>query len=260
MKIHKKLIMNTLIIIMFFVMCNPIASVQAAEIHHWKHYNEGVKQLEKGNYKEAIVQLKAAVKQTKNASYLRKLAEAYEKDGQYQNAANTYYSEAEIHYELGLKNGDMNTYFAVLSLADALNTEIELYIEDEVPIIEEASRLAKFEPDNGMYIGAFIEKDSGVEAEKGEKYKAFNEQAGKQHAIYFNYHRYGANFPHIWASQVKAAGGAIHLAVQPEGGLSEVKDDAVLRKFAKDAQAAGVPVFALCFRNEWQLGKMEWRS
>jgi len=257
MELYRKLIVNLLIVIIFLAMCIPNASVQAAEIHHWKHYTDGVKQMDKGNYKEAIVQLKAAVKQTKNASYLRKLAEAYEKDGQYQNAANTYYAEAEIHYELGIKSGDMNTYFAVLSLADALNTEIELYIEDQVLIVQEASSLAKFEPENGMYIGAFIEKDSGVEAEKGEKYKAFNEQTGKQHAIYFNYHRYGANFPHVWASQVKAAGGAIHLAVQPEGGLSEVKDDASLRKFAKDAQAAGVPIF-LRFASEMNGSWVKW--
>lgn len=242
---------------MLIAMYIPTASVQAAETHHWKQYTDGVKLMDKGKYKEAIVQLKAAVKQTKNASYLRKLAEAYEKDGQYQNAADTYYTEADIHYALGLKSGDMNTYFAVLSMADALNTEIELYIEDRVAIVQEGSALAKFEPENGMYIGAFIEKDSGVEAKKGEKFAAFNELTGKQHAIYFNYHRYGANFPHIWASQVKAAGGAIHLAVQPEGGLSEVKDDAALRKFAKDAQAAGVPIF-LRFASEMNGSWVTW--
>jgi len=257
MKVNVKLCMSLMVVIMLLAMYIPNSSVHAAEVHHWKHYTEAVKLMDKGKYKEAIVKLKAAVKQTKNGSYLRKLAEAYEKDGQYQNAADTYYAEADIHYALGLKSGDMNTYFAVLAMADALNTEIELFIEEQVQVVQESGSLAKFEPDNGMYIGAFIEKDSGVEAKKGEKFAAFNELTGKQHAIYFNYHRYGANFPHIWASQVKAAGGAIHLAVQPEGGLSEVKDDASLRKFAKDAQAAGVPIF-LRFASEMNGSWVTW--
>lgn len=259
MRLNWKLGLNLLVVIMLLAVYIPTASVQAAEVHHWKYYTDGVKLMEKGNYKEAIVKFKAAVKQTENASYLRKLAEAYEKDGQYQNAADTYYAEAKIHYALGLKSGDMNTYFAVLAMADALNTEIELYIEDRVPIVQEGSNLAKFEPENGMYIGAFIEKDSGVEAEKGEKFAVFNERTGKQHAIYFNYHRYGASFPNVWASQVKKAGGAIHLAVQPEGGLSEVKDDATLRKFAKDAQAAGVPIF-LRFASEMNGNWVTWNG
>lgn len=237
----------------------PGLTVQAATTHHWKHYTNGVELMKQGKYKQAIVQLQEAVKQTSNASYLRKLAEAYEKDGQFQRAADTYYAEAKIHYELGLKSGDMNTYFAVLAMADALNTEIELYIEDQTPIQQNTSTLGKFEPANGMYIGAFVEKDSGVENKKGEKFAAFNELTGKQHAVYFNYHRYGASFPNVWASQVKAAGGAIHLAVQPEGGLSEVKDDATLRKFARDAQAAGVPIF-LRFASEMNGSWVTWHG
>lgn len=259
MKLTWKLLVNTCLIVLLVAAYVPINSVQAATTHHWKHYTQGVDLMNKGKYKEAIAQLKEAVKQTKNASYLRKLAEAYEQDGQFQNAANTYYEEASIHYQLGLKSGDMNTYFAVMAMADALNTEVELYIEDQIPIMEQSGKLAKFEPETGMYIGAFIEKDSGVESKKGEKFAAFNELSGKQHAIYFNYHRYGANFPHIWASQVKEAGGAIHLAVQPEGGLSEVKDDAVLRKFARDAQAAGVPIF-LRFASEMNGSWVKWNG
>ena len=228
----------------------------AAETHHWKHYVEAQKLIGKGKYKEAIVHLVAANKQSKQAGYLRLLAEAYEKDGQFQNAANTYYEEAEIHRLLGEKSGDMNTYFAVLAMADALNTEIEIYIQDNVPT-QSSTKLAKFEPENGMYIGAFIEKDSGVEDKKGLKYEAFNEMSGKQHAVYFNYHRYGADFPHIWASQVKEAGGAIHLAVQPESGLANVKDDASLRKFARAVQAAGVPVF-LRFASEMNGSWVTW--
>lgn len=103
MKVNVKLCMSLMVVIMLLAMYIPNSSVHAAEVHHWKHYTEAVKLMDKGKYKEAIVKLKAAVKQTKNGSYLRKLAEAYEKDGQYQNAADTYYAEADIHYALGLK-------------------------------------------------------------------------------------------------------------------------------------------------------------
>lgn len=256
--LRQKWSIAAIIAILLFALV-PAAAIQAATTHHWKHYTNGVELMKQGKYKQAIVQFQEAVKQTENASYLRKLAEAYEKDGQFQRAADTYYAEAKIHYALGLKSGDMNTYFAVMAMADALNTEIELFIEDQVPVQQSTSGLGKFEPLNGMYVGAFVEKDSGVESKKGEKFAAFNELSGKQHAVYFNYHRYGAGFPNVWASQVKAAGGAIHLAVQPEGGLSEVKDDATLRKFARDAQAAGVPIF-LRFASEMNGSWVKWHG
>jgi len=259
--ILRKSFIVSIALVLLLALIPVTAQVDAITVtHHWKHYTTGVDLMKKGKYPEAIAHFKESVKQEpKNASYLRGLAEAYEKNAQFQLAADTYYKEAAIHYELGTKSGDLNTYYAVLNIADSLNTEIDLYIEDNVSLVQSKTGLAKFEPENGMYIGAYIEKDSGVEAKAGEKFSAFNTLTGKQHAIYFNYHRYGVKFPYIWASQVKAAGGAIHLALQPDGGLEEVKDDATLREFARDAQAAGVPIF-LRFASEMNGSWVKWNG
>src|SRR5690606_21344322 len=119
--------------------------------------------------------------------------------------------------------------------------------------------LSKYEPAYGMYIGAFIEKDSHMESKKAGKYRAFNELTGKQHGLYFAYHKYGQPFPKNFAANVKAAGGAIQLALEPEQGLAVVKNDEYLKQFAKDAQAAGVPVF-LRFASEMNGSWVTWHG
>ncbi|WP_201006406.1 glycosyl hydrolase [Paenibacillus glycanilyticus] len=240
----------------------PLAqTVHAADtVHHWKHYTNGVSYMNQGKIKLAIKEFELAVAQSEQAGYLRKLAEAYTLDNQFQKAADTYYREAKIHKAIGEKSGDLNTYFAVLAKADALNTEIDLYLEkDGASSASGSSQLAKFEPASGMYIGAYVEKDSGVEKQKDGKFDAFNKLAGKQHAVFFNYHKYGNPFPYHWAETVKEAGGAIQIALQPDDGLNAVKDDAYLRKFARDAKAAGVPVF-LRFASEMNGSWVKWNG
>ncbi|MFF2093821.1 glycosyl hydrolase [Paenibacillus sp. NPDC058174] len=250
-----------LIIALLFAVMQPLTPQASADsVHHWKHYTNGVNYLKQGKTKLAIKELELAVAQSEQAGYLRKLAEAYQLDNQFQKAADTYYREAKIHKKLGEKSGDLNTYYAVLALADGLNTEIEFFLEQNKAAPPATSgKLAKFEPPSGMYIGAYIDKDSGVEKLRDGKFKAFNEKTGKQHAVYFNYHKYGSPFPYHWAEQVKKAGGAIQLALQPDKGLSEVKDDAYLRKFAKDAEEAGVPIF-LRFASEMNGSWVKWNG
>jgi Beta-mannanase len=253
------------ILVMAFIMAlaiQPLAqTANAADtVHHWKHYTNGVAYMNQGKIKLAIKEFELAVAQSEQAGYLRKLAEAYTQDNQFQKAADTYYREAKIHKAIGEKSGDLNTYYAVLAKADALNTEIELYLEKAGAAASSgAGNLAKFEPASGMYIGAYIEKDSGVVNEKDGKFNAFNKLAGKQHAVYFNYHKYGSAFPYHWAETVKKAGGAIQIALQPDDGLSAVKDDAYLRKFARDAKAAGIPVF-LRFASEMNGSWVKWNG
>ncbi|MUT68424.1 glycosyl hydrolase [Paenibacillus sp. NEAU-GSW1] len=248
---------------LLFAAVQPFAkpvSAAADTIHHWKHYTNGVNYLKQGKVKLAIREFELAVAQSEQAGYLRKLAEAYELDHQYQKAADTYYREAKIHKKIGEKSGDLNTYYAVLAMADALNTNIELYLEKDGKAAAPPSvKLAKFEPASGMYIGAYVDKDSGVEGKGDGKFQAFNKLTGKQHAVYFNYHKYGSPFPYHWAEQVKKAGGAIQLALQPDTGLSAVKDDKYLRDFAKEAKAAGVPIF-LRFASEMNGSWVKWHG
>lgn len=252
----RKNVLYLLIVSLFLVLVVPNKGADAETTHPWKQYKNAEEYMKKGKYKEAIRELEASIKQSRQASSLRLLAEVYELDGQIQKAADTYYEEAELHRLLGEKSGDMNTYFAVLAMADALNTEIEIFIQDNIAI-QSTTKLAKFEPENGMYIGAFVEKDSGVENKKNLRFEEFNKLTGKQHAVFFTYHKYGADFNSTWTSYVKDAGGAIHLALQPEQGLAMVKDDATLRKFARDAQAAGVPIF-LRFAGEMNGNWVKW--
>ena len=99
--------------------------------------------------------------------------------------------------------------------------------------------LAKFEPERGCYIGAFIELDHIVKGKINE----FETLTQKKHASYFTYCGYGMPFPKAWVDKVKAAGGAPQIAFEPNNGLDEVNDDAYLRAWARDAARAQVPIF-----------------
>jgi len=126
-------------------------------------------------------------------------------------------------------------------------------------------RLAKLEPERGVYLGAYVLQDDTI----GQSMSQFNSLMGKQHASYFKYVGYGKPFPQEWAEEVKAAGAFPHIAWEPNNGLEEVQDDAYLRQFADEAEELGVPVF-LRFASEmngtWtnysgdpELYKKKWR-
>ena len=241
MKSLKKVI--SLFIALSLFLSISMASVNAAQVHHWKLFTQGKAKYEQGNYVAAIPLLQSAIEQNQsNSGYYRLLAESYEKSGQYQKAAETYFAEAEVHYKLAVKSGDYNTYFAVINKAEKLNSELELYIQDTYTPAQ-TSTLQKFEPPFGAYFGAYIEHDTNLESLKAERYNSFNNMVGKQHAIYFTYHKYGNPFPTTFAENVKAAGGALQLALEPSAGLASVKEDTYLIEFAKAAAEADVPIF-----------------
>lgn len=105
-------------------------------------------------------------------------------------------------------------------------------------------KLQKFEPARGVYIGAFIEKDYAFQYKtSGTKIEEFEKLIGKKHASYFTYCGYGTPFPSDWVAAVKRAGGAPHIAFEPNYGLEEVKDSAYLRAWARDAARTKVPIF-----------------
>src|SRR5687767_9194495 len=56
------------------------------------------------------------------------------------------------------------------------------------------STLAKFEPERGCYVGAFIELDHIVNGKIDE----FEKLTQKKHASYFTYRGYGMPFPKEW--------------------------------------------------------------
>jgi hypothetical protein len=98
---------------------------------------------------------------------------------------------------------------------------------------------AKFEPETGCYIGAFIERDATVMG----NYAEFEALTKKKHASYITYVGYGRPFPKEWAEKVKADGASPHIAFEPNDGLQMVQDDDYLRAWARDAARLKAPIF-----------------
>ena len=107
------------------------------------------------------------------------------------------------------------------------------------PETEGESALSKFEPLKGCYIGAFIENDYTVLGD----ISVFEALTKKKHASYFTYVGYGQPFPRDWVNKIKKEGAAPHIAFEPNNGLGEVKDNAYLRNWARDAARVGCPIF-----------------
>jgi hypothetical protein len=99
--------------------------------------------------------------------------------------------------------------------------------------------LAKYEPTKGTYLGAYVLQDTSIEGSM----KSFNKLTNKKHASYFAYVGYGMPFPSKWVEDVKSVGAVPHIALEPNNGLDQVKDDDYLRTFAKEANKADVPIF-----------------
>lgn len=250
-----KKILLTLLIATLVLTFMPQETLEAST---WKDYQTGTTLLNQGKAKEAIPYLERAASTGGNASYYRQLATAYEETKQYQKAADTLYKEAELHYKKAQQTGDYNTYFATLRMADRLNSEIDIFMEEQARVPSSQS-LAKYEPESGMYIGAFIMEDEPMDKYGRDLYSAFNNLAGKDHSTYFTYLSYGAGFPYNMANEIKTAGAAYHIAMLPESGLSAVKDDAYLRQFARDAKASEMPIF-LRFAGEMNGDWVKWNG
>lgn len=98
---------------------------------------------------------------------------------------------------------------------------------------------AKYEPLQGVYLGAYIDQAYWINRD----IQAFNERVGKDHASFFRYASYGQPFPEKWVAEVAAAGAVPQIAWEPNKGLEPVQDDEYLRRFARQAGEAGVPIF-----------------
>ena len=99
--------------------------------------------------------------------------------------------------------------------------------------------LAKYEPRHGCYLGAFVSQDKNVQGDM----RLFEEVVGKGHASYLRYVGYGTPFPVKWVQEVRALGAVPNIALEPNDGLPQVKDNAYLRTFARAAAESGGPVF-----------------
>src|SRR5262249_52823587 len=122
--------------------------------------------------------------------------------------------------------------------------------------------LAKYEPERGCFIGAFVLRDINISG----RMTRWEELTRKGHASYLCYVGYGRAFPRGWVADVRSIGAVPNIALEPNDGLDAVRDDGpavllaasgsgvrarnaygvsrgYLREFAREAAASGGPVF-----------------
>jgi hypothetical protein len=119
------------------------------------------------------------------------------------------------------------------------NTAVWANQSPTILIASENYQLAKYEPQEGVYLGAYIVQDSLINADMTK----FNELTGKKHASFFRYVGYGRPCPDQWIKELQAVGAVPHIAWEPNDGLDVVKDDTYLRTFARKLNETGMPIF-----------------
>lgn len=149
--------------------------------------------------------------------------------------------------------------------ADVRKEKGNLVINFPPPQHEVQYTNAKYEPRAGIYLGAYVVQDELIKGDMAE----FNRLTGKKHASFFRYVGYGEPFPQQWVEEVKQQGAFPQIAFEPNEGLETVQDNAYLRKWARDAQACGVPIllrFASEMNGTWvkysgdsELYKSKWQ-
>lgn len=220
----------------------------------WRSFQRGNQHLAAGRLQDALSEyIRATDYMPANASYLRALAETFERLERFEDAADTFAREAAVRRN----KGEIQAALVLERRSSNLRSELEVFVlKDSDKIPRQNSPPELYEPPAGLYFGAFVEQDRNV---GGNNQGHFNTLTGTQHAIFFTYHHYGRPFPHNWARIAKEAGAAIHLALEPQSGLQMVKDDNYLRQFARQAYAAQVPVF-LRFASEMNGNWVRWHG
>lgn len=209
-------------------------SAVPTDLHPDKAYKAGKLLYDKGNFSGALPYFFQAVKGNPSAANLRITADTLVHLKRFDEAV-SYYEKAAAKY----KTIDPQAAIALSNKAKQYASEVRLYTvaRRDLPL---KSGLAKYEPQNGMYFGAFVEYEPAM---TGQPKATFNTLTGVQHPIFYTYHHYGQPFPVNWAAGVKSAGGAIHLALEATNGLSAIQNDAYLKSFARDCAKAEMPIF-----------------
>ncbi|MCP1309100.1 stalk domain-containing protein [Paenibacillus tyrfis] len=196
----------------------------ASAVPHWKF----------------LVEHYAAAGDWENAAlFSGKLNQHFDGIKDYEQAIRYYEQENEYWLKAGKDWGAVD-----LQRAEQIRTTIEAYIgtQDAETLRRQAApkngKLAKFEPEYGTYIGMYTERDPGMQ----NYFDRSESLYGKKHALYLAYAQVGKPFPKQHAARAKQAGAALQIGWEPMNGLDAVTDD-VVRQWAKDAKAAGIPIF-----------------
>lgn len=188
-----------------------------------------------------------------NAGEWRARAEASVRSRDFQRAAEAYRKSADVFRRLG----EETTVQALEQMARRYETRIGLYFEGPPP---SSSTLGRFEPASGLYLGAYIQGELEIKTRVSghPDPRAFASFAGKKHAIFMDYHRYGRAFPKGYAAVLRDRGAALHLALEPHD-LDAVADNAYLRQFVADMRGAEIPIF-LRFASEMNGSWVPWHG
>ncbi|MGG2199312.1 stalk domain-containing protein [Paenibacillus validus] len=173
------------------------------------------------------------------ALFSGKLNQYFDGIGDYEKAIAYYERENEYWLKDGKDWGAVD-----LQRAEQIRTTVEAYIStaDTEALRQRAlpvsGKLSKFEPEYGMYIGMYTERDPKML----NYYDRSESFYGKKHALYLAYTQVGKPFPKQYAQRAKQAGAGLQIAWEPMNGLDAVTDE-VVRAWAREAKAAGIPIF-----------------
>lgn len=110
--------------------------------------------------------------------------------------------------------------------------------------------LAKYEPLDGCYLGAYIDLDPQLKAsftdEYGTKRKRpedFEKAIGQKHSMYFFYMGYGRPVAMDYLRFLSSEGKYVQIALEPNNGLDSVSDNETLWQLADDLRDCGAKVF-----------------
>ncbi|WP_409341056.1 stalk domain-containing protein [Paenibacillus sp. MBLB4367] len=193
-------------------------------------------------YWDELMQYEAGKGNWENAAvYAGNIDEYYDKVAKdYENAIKYYELENEYWLKAGRDWGAGD-----LQRAEHLRTVTDIYLSSNDAGLAkrmaapEQGSLAKYEPESGVYLGLYSERDPKM----GNYFTKSEQLYGKKHAIYLAYAPWGTKFPNGHAKNAKEAGAGLQIGWEPSEGLDAVVDGAYVRQWARDAKASGIPIF-----------------
>ncbi|MFZ5352412.1 MAG: glycoside hydrolase family 26 protein [Bacillota bacterium] len=189
---------------------------------------------------------------TNAALFVKKLAQYHDYIKDYERAVEYYEEEDRLWSSIGKDWGKSD-----LLRADEIRTIVEFYVKENGPTNK---KLAKYEPENGIYLGIYSENDKKIGQELEKTADVYGE-----HEIFLFYEDWGninsqwtaedgsyeSAFNHIIAKKVEKVGGSLQVAMNAMEGLNQVQEDEWIVEWAKAAGQYNIPIFLrfLCEMN-----------
>ncbi len=113
--------------------------------------------------------------------------------------------------------------------------------------------LAKYEPQSGCYIGAFIQNDINLNG----MISNFENLVGEKHSGYLTYTAVSSPFPKTFVDSCKKYNAFVQIGFEPDTAFRDVVDGPQLRNWAREAAQTGIPIF-LRFASEMNGDWVPW--